>query len=104
MKRASRVMLVALVPNDIMRDQSLAESCSYGGMTAWNGCSARLAELQLPRLKCIDPLKESSCQSRHRLIRWYSLERSVAVAEVYTMLHSKEIQGRIVRGDKSKPR
>ncbi len=97
-KRASRVMPVTLLDNDIMRDQSSEESCEYGGMTARNGCSARLAELQLLRLKYIDPLKKSSRQIRHHLIRWYSLERSIAVAEVYTSPQSKEIHSRIVRG------
>ena len=54
----------------------------YGGMTGWYGCVAQLAEMQLVRLKHIDPLKETSCQNRYLLIRWYDLERSIAVAEV----------------------
>ena len=97
-KRASRVMPVTLLRNGIMRDQSSEESCHYGGMNGRNGCSARLAELQLLRLKYIGPLKRSSGQIRHHLIRGYSLERSIAVAEVHTILQSKEIQSRIVRG------
>ena len=85
-KRASHVRPVTLLHNGIMRDQSSEEPCHYGGMTGRNGCSPRLAELQLLRLKYIDPSKESSRQIRHHLIRWYSLERSIAVAEVYTIL------------------